>query len=312
MTTTSNTREQAKKDLENMGIKFSEEVFLSACRNGNKDIVELFIKGGINVNAEQHKEENQYFGDGQYAYVTVRTSALEFALNNRHKEIVTMLILNGADFIFLSESPGWGNLLFPSVFALLGNKEFKKILEGIDINKKNMLLNLIVSKGSYYIDSKEIIELLLSVGADINGKYNYNNETPLHMCSYDTGEKKEEFYKLLIDKGADVNAKDNKGETPLYSALRSNNIIANLLITNGADVNVENNNGETPLHIASAYYASSTKEVFIMLLNKGADVNKKDNEGRTPIRIAIGMGNQTRIGLLRAAGAKEEDILGKD
>ena len=76
-------------------------------------------------------------------------------------------------------------------------------------------------------DSKEIIELLLSKGADINikngmlqnkmllflininhnikRKLNYKNKTPLHIS---IGHNEKNILELLLSKGADINAKD--------------------------------------------------------------------------------------------------------
>ena len=62
---------------------------------------------------------------------------------------------------------------------------------------------------------KEIVELVIAEGADVNAKRN-TGVTPLHHAAWN-GHK--EVAELLIDKGADVNAKieggSHKGNTPL-------------------------------------------------------------------------------------------------
>jgi len=91
---------------------------------------------------------------------------------------------------------------------------------------------------------KEIAELLIAKGADVNAKTKYGT-TPLHTAS-DSGYK--EIAELLIAKGADVNAKDEGGGTPLYSAAQDGHTeVAELLIAEGADVNAKNDDGRTPL-----------------------------------------------------------------
>ena len=66
---------------------------------------------------------------------------------------------------------------------------------------------------------KEIVELLIAKGADVNAKDNDGGTTPLHhAASYG----RNEVVELLIAKGADVNAKDNYGGTPLDRAISSN------------------------------------------------------------------------------------------
>ena len=82
----------------------------------------------------------------------------------------------------------------------------------------------------------------LDAGADVNSKGGYENGTALHFAA---GKGHKEIVELLIAKGVDVNAKNNRGGTPLH--LANNKEIAELLIANGADVNAKDEDGETPL-----------------------------------------------------------------
>jgi hypothetical protein len=65
---------------------------------------------------------------------------------------------------------------------------------------------------------KEVAELLIAKGADVNAK-DEGEWTPLHSAAY-WGEK--EIAELLIAKGADVNAKNDVGITPLDWAIHLN------------------------------------------------------------------------------------------
>jgi ankyrin repeat protein len=62
---------------------------------------------------------------------------------------------------------------------------------------------------------KEVAELLIVKGADVNAKEEFDGWTPLHFVA---GKGHKETARLLITKGADVNAKDEGGNTPLDGA----------------------------------------------------------------------------------------------
>jgi ankyrin repeat protein len=96
---------------------------------------------------------------------------------------------------------------------------------------------------------KDVVELLLAKGADVNAKDRNGNMTPLHwgVWSY-----KKDVVELLLANGADVKARNNNGLTPLHmAAQRGLKDIAELLLAKGAEVTASNNNGETPLHMAA-------------------------------------------------------------
>ena len=77
---------------------------------------------------------------------------------------------------------------------------------------------------------KEIAELLIAAGADVNAKNKYGT-TPLHKAAF-YGHK--EIAELLIANGVDVNAKKNNGRTPLDRAIWINETeIADLIRKHG-------------------------------------------------------------------------------
>jgi len=106
----------------------------------------------------------------------------------------------------------------------------------------------------------------------------WEGETSLHYAA-SMGQK--EIAELLISEGADVNAMDSNGwsygGSPLHSAVEHVQIdIAELLINKGADVNAKANDGSTPLDIVKAISVDSAEDkalknqIFDLLLKLGA------------------------------------------
>ena len=87
----------------------------------------------------------------------------------------------------------------------------------------------------------EVIKQHLAAGANLNKMV-----SSLHRAAYG-GHK--EIIELLITNGIDVNAKNDAAETPLH--LATDKEIVELLIANGADVNATTNRGTTPLDWAA-------------------------------------------------------------
>jgi len=76
----------------------------------------------------------------------------------------------------------------------------------------------------------EAVKKHLAAGKDVNAKLKYGGATPLHLAA------NKEIAELLIANGADVNAKSKAGCTPLHVAgFRGHKEIAELLIAKGAE-----------------------------------------------------------------------------
>ncbi len=164
-----------------------------AAFHGHKDIAELLIANGANVNAKD----------------AAGRTPLYIAAMESHMETVELLVAKGADVNAKDSMAGLAPLHFA---ALVGHKEVAELLisKGGDVNAKdvNGLTPL------YYTADKEIAELLIEKGADVNVR-NVAGMTPLHNAAF--GDYKE-IVELLISKGVDVNAMSNDAsgnQTPL-------------------------------------------------------------------------------------------------
>jgi len=148
---------------------------------------------------------------------------------------------------------------------------------------------------------KDIAELLLAKGADVNAKDD-SGDTPLHNAA-EAGHK--DMAGLFLANGADVNAGDKYSSTPLHVAAREGHKdVAELLLAKGADVNARDSYGNTPLHDAS--YRGHTSMVELLLAN-GVDVNAMDNEGATSLYKALREGHKGTVKLLRQHGGRYSD-----
>jgi ankyrin repeat protein len=243
-----------------------------------------------------------------------------------HKEIVELLIANGAD-VNVRAADEFGRL----GFAMPGSTPLHLATEWYDIE----IAELFIAKGAdvnakddegwtpldvaVFYSETEIADLLrkhggksgaedsilvavqflnteavkqhIAAGADVDAKNNVG-DTPLHMTAL-SGHMI--ITELLIAKGADVNAKDEDGGTPLHYA--ANKAVAELLIAEGADVNAKDDQGGTPLHYAT------TKEIAELLIANDADVNAKDDRGWTPLHLAASGGHKEIAELLIANDA---------
>jgi len=132
-------------------------------------------------------------------------------------------------------------------------------------------------KDYYYTSGRDIVELLVSQGADINAQDNYG-QTPLH---YAADKQIVDMVELLVSQGVDINAQDNYGRTPLLCSVENDRKdIVEILVSLGADINAKNDNGQTPLHRAVYHCNINLVELLVSL---GADINAIDNNGETPL-----------------------------
>ena len=187
-------------------------------------------------------------------------------------------------------------LLFLAVVliaACKNNERYKK-----EIERKGIPYSIESFLNRVEVGSKEIIELFIKAGMDVNAKGNYG-ETALMLASVHNNI---EMINFLIEKGADVNGQSNAGYTPLMFASSEGLLdVVKLLIENGANVNAQNNDGETALMLASL---NDKSEAVKLLIKKGADVSIKNNAGDTAFEYAY-LNTQIKE-LLRKAKEKKE------
>jgi cytohesin len=160
----------------------------------------------------------------------------------------------------------------------------------------------------------ETVKQLLAAGRDVNTKA-YGGRTPLHHAA---GYGHKEIAELLIAKGADVNARNELMDaTPLFmrlpfGAAAGHKEIIELLIAKGADVNARDKYGFTPLHwaiVGRADGVTTDKETAKLLIAKDADVNIPSNKGDSPLDTAIDLNLPEIADLIRKHGGNTGEEL---
>lgn len=165
-----------------------------------------------------------------------------------------------------------------------------------DIKKENGMTVLLIASLQGY---KEIVELLISHGANVNMQCEtMQNENALICASY-KGHK--DIVELLLANGADINARKNDGmDALMWASSRGYKDVAELLIDKGADVNRKDYDGFTPL-----MFAAQEGQIHLVefLISKGAKVND-DNDGTTAIKLAYKGKHFDIVELLEQHGAR--------
>ncbi|MBF0263645.1 MAG: ankyrin repeat domain-containing protein [Gammaproteobacteria bacterium] len=182
-------------------------------------------------------------------------TALLYAANNDHFNAVKLLLKHGADINVLS--PSGRNALIYAIrnknIELAHYLLSKGIKNTIYDKDKDILFTSIKSQLTPFINSA------LKHVTNINQYYQLNSHrsdpkkqlrtTPL-IQAINSGVLENVI--VLLDNGADINKTNDRGESPIMSALRERNFaLAKLLVNRGAKLNGVDIQGNTPLSYAT-------------------------------------------------------------
>jgi ankyrin repeat protein len=245
------------------------------------DIVRLLLDSGLQLDKTNHRGRTPLFG----------------IIINFDDDASLVDAFLGAGAKAISEDDN-----FDTPLHLAAYRSFAEVLikHGADVFAKNLagMAPLHTACEDWRLD---VVELLLSEGADINEASTETQRTPLLFatCPKRVGtwvpypERHEQIVKLLIANGANVQVAASDGRTVLHDLTRTGDAdLVRLVIEHDADVCAVAVDGETPLHSvcdlsnASTPKTSERLAIIRLLLDHGANINARDQTGSTPLHAS--------------------------
>jgi uncharacterized protein len=199
-----------------------------AARNGSLEALNLLLKRGADVNAKESLRG---------------TTALMWAVEQKHTDAVKLLIQHGADVGVASspDSKGGTAYLAPNVQQRAEQEKFFR-------NRRPSAKAAPTASKDPAGDQAAADAAAAAAAFGVVQNTKGGGLTPLVLAAR---EDSLECAQLLIAAGANVNQITRYGWTPLLTAVQNKHYrVAAWLLEHGADPNIANNGGWTPLYIA--------------------------------------------------------------
>ena len=273
----------------NMRNKKGRTALHLASRNHHSDIVELLLKLGAHVQAQDYHNMTPL-------HLAIQGPATWFLVDDERSSSITQLLIAHGASVHVWDKNNRTPLHLASL-SEVPNTMAILLKFGADVDSRdddNMTpLHLSLNRPYVYEEEDRIIsgpQLLLEHGADVHAQ-NKTGQTALHLASQSYITR---IVPLLLKLGADVDAKDNDNMTPLHFALTRawtpyysqdfvrQITVAQVLLEHGASAHTRNKDGQTPLHLASRHRFSG---IVALLLKLGAEVDVRDNDNTTPLLL---------------------------
>jgi hypothetical protein len=220
----------------------------------NKRGVEILLKAGANPNIV-HKN----------------TTPIVIAAKNNFKDITTLLLQNGAEINLNDDTQK------QAMFFFCQRADTANITLWIDNENKTRDRKTIQSQLAFYSDPKTGMTLLHHCCTD---KVQFKTAGSL-WDKEKFIEDKISIMQFLLEHGADINAQNNKGETPLHTAVgtfseHGHDLFVTWLIDNGANIDATDKKGQTPIYFAFVdflrSYMPNTPNIM-KLIESGANLD---------------------------------------
>ena len=265
------------------GIKRDWELirhFLEAAEDGTLNIANYWSN---HFSLNESKKTYLLFATNKY-----RATALHLAIMGDHKNVVEMLLAQGASGMINIEARY-------EIFSIQKDSTVQYEIKPVQDDMLSLQhgitpLQIAVSK-----NQKDIAANLLAAGAKVN--VGPSERAPLYMAAtLDNDDIVRDI--LLYD--ADVNVQVSTGEAPLYWAtFHDNQRMVDVLLANYADVNIQTDDGYTPLYWAVSH---NNKIMVEQLLEVDAEINV-GHDDTIPLYIAVRNNEPSIVHLLLDQGA---------
>ena len=249
---------------------------------------------------ERGADPNQWFAGADNIY----HSALHLAVIHNELDVVIALIDNNADIneLDLKENTPLMCAVSHSSFAVMR----ELIARGADVNLDN-IDGTSPLHSACVVNSLEAVQMLLAKGAMIDRKEVTDGDTPLIRACQDNDSL--EIIQALVSAGADVNMMDNQGYTPLLTAVKwAHPEAVELLLSAGARLDLHRHypNSHSPLFVAAQLGNAALVKVLLDAgdlidhqvtggpvepFDEAGKGDKDGIEGYSPVMIASRLGH---------------------
>ena len=320
------TAEQARAQLDSLGIAYTGAAFRLAAQSGNLEVVQLFVQAGMSLEEADDDlgwtalYEAAYAGRlgtvkylvGQGANIEARdedgyTVLMNAAGITNNLSVVRFLVESGADVLAVGDdqrTTAWsvamtvGNTAIADYLKSLTNAGDSVPLSREDARAELRRLGIDYSENTFFRAAAG--DVLNAYGQGVSGAYGYVG-----------GASNLDVVKLFVWAGWSADYRgSNYGETALHNAAAGGHLAAvRYLVEQGADLEATRYDDYTPLHDAAAV---GHLAVVRYLVEQGADLEAKGRYDLTALLSAAYRGHWEVVKFLVGAGADLEAAYSRD